>query len=704
MEFLEKRVPFANGQRGQSNRATGTPPSELKGRSPREDNAGDNIRQRHCLRVNSTVSKSLGSKYKDDDESLSANVIMQLFSPIVTSQRVMATQFGNSYTSIHCKDGTNLVFDEYMGFLFTLISREKVHSMKRSLSVFISLVRHLCGPDVGVLRTDAASNDLLGDCLDNWHELRLREQSLLVEAVEQLAVNGDITTAALNALRSACASLKAALNYSRSHCLVFVQEKLLALYTSRESDDLIPSDLIFLNILASTHNSSAFPAESDINVDAVESSTSINNSPNQSVADTESSDNKLPLSSRIVFLKGKKGFRPHALHIVTISNGTHFIIIYQINSESLCSSLYDAFHHLTNFQKALECETDADLEKKAFESLESTFKRILDSLKKNKNSLKDVEGAVKTLTSRWDILKKKHAERVKSGDQSSGTVSMSANCCNLLSALRDVYQSICFCSCDLRQSEPTVTQIAGNVQTSLHAFSDFLTAKAFRNFTLRSRALLSINKYLEEFPGLVHFLYIDRVDHRLTAPSLDFSSEETNNLTKIKIWDMIEFSRRHLEDGHLAFMWKDTTFNYAYYLWFEDDQDVGNKYVHLDSLLKVQKLIMKIIKQRPPRYPSDQLYNEFGVMDIRQLYSLEIICRLHKNPESFQQRNHSHNTRNRNLLNMSVARKAIYQRLFNHLAPKLHNLLPAQIKSIENPRRFKTAAKNWIIPTGRHHL
>ncbi|XP_039282993.1 uncharacterized protein LOC120348844 [Nilaparvata lugens] len=403
--------------------------------------------------------------YKDDDESLSANVIMQLFSPIVTSQRVMATQFGNSYTSIHCKDGTNLVFDEYMGFLFTLISREKVHSMKRSLSVFISLVRHLCGPDVGVLRTDAASNDLLGDCLDNWHELRLREQSLLVEAVEQLAVNGDITTAALNALRSACASLKAALNYSRSHCLVFVQEKLLALYTSRESDDLIPSDLIFLNILASTHNSSAFPAESDINVDAVESSTSINNSPNQSVADTES-----------------------------------------------------------------------------------------------------------ILTSRWDILKKKHAERVKSGDQSSGTVSMSANCCNLLSALRDVYQSICFCSCDLRQSEPTVTQIAGNVQTSLHAFSDFLTAKAFRNFTLRSRALLSINKYLEEFPGLVHFLYIDRVDHRLTAPSLDFSSEETNNLTKIKIWDMIEFSRRHLEDGHLAFMWKDTTFNYAYYLWFEDDQ------------------------------------------------------------------------------------------------------------------------------------
>lgn len=33
---------------------------------------------------------------------------------------------------------------------------------------------------------------------------------------------------------------------------------------------------------------------------------------------------------------------------------------------------------------------------------------------------------------------------------------------------------------------------------------------------------------------------------------------------------MVEFSRTHLQEGHLAIMWKDTAFNYAYYLWFED--------------------------------------------------------------------------------------------------------------------------------------
>lgn len=33
---------------------------------------------------------------------------------------------------------------------------------------------------------------------------------------------------------------------------------------------------------------------------------------------------------------------------------------------------------------------------------------------------------------------------------------------------------------------------------------------------------------------------------------------------------MINFSRTHLEAGHLSIIWKDTTFSYAYFLWFED--------------------------------------------------------------------------------------------------------------------------------------
>lgn len=33
---------------------------------------------------------------------------------------------------------------------------------------------------------------------------------------------------------------------------------------------------------------------------------------------------------------------------------------------------------------------------------------------------------------------------------------------------------------------------------------------------------------------------------------------------------MVEQTRIHLQEGHLSVMWKDTMFNYSYFLWFED--------------------------------------------------------------------------------------------------------------------------------------
>lgn len=33
---------------------------------------------------------------------------------------------------------------------------------------------------------------------------------------------------------------------------------------------------------------------------------------------------------------------------------------------------------------------------------------------------------------------------------------------------------------------------------------------------------------------------------------------------------MINFSRNYIQEGHLSVIWKDTTFSYGYFLWFED--------------------------------------------------------------------------------------------------------------------------------------
>lgn len=47
-----------------------------------------------------------------ESEEIDANVIVQLFSPMVASQRIMFCQFDNSYTSIQLEDDLNFVFEE----------------------------------------------------------------------------------------------------------------------------------------------------------------------------------------------------------------------------------------------------------------------------------------------------------------------------------------------------------------------------------------------------------------------------------------------------------------------------------------------------------------------------------------------------------------------------------------------------------------
>lgn len=40
------------------------------------------------------------------------NVVLQIFSPLITSQRIMTNHFSNAYSAIKCYDGLSIIFDE----------------------------------------------------------------------------------------------------------------------------------------------------------------------------------------------------------------------------------------------------------------------------------------------------------------------------------------------------------------------------------------------------------------------------------------------------------------------------------------------------------------------------------------------------------------------------------------------------------------
>lgn len=113
-----------------------------------------------------------------ENNDIDTNVMVQLFSPIVASQRIMFCQFDNSYTSIQLDDDLNFVFEEvsavfikaafrkseiehspihlrfhfyfvqFLGFLFMSVGNEGAEYQQRYVGICISFIKHLCGPDI----------------------------------------------------------------------------------------------------------------------------------------------------------------------------------------------------------------------------------------------------------------------------------------------------------------------------------------------------------------------------------------------------------------------------------------------------------------------------------------------------------------------------------------------------------------------------
>lgn len=123
---------------------------------------------------------------------------------------------------------------------------------------------------------------------------------------------------------------------------------------------------------------------------------------------------------------------------------------------------------------------------------------------------------------------------------------------------------------------------------------------------------------------------------------------------------------------------------------------------YIKNLEILQKWILKIIFSRSYTYPSDDLYKESKILDIRQLFFQNLILYQYKNLNTKDIIAHNHDTRHREKsIAVPKMSKTVGQRCHIYLAPKMYNEVPMSLRNINSFQLFKKKCKKWISEFSR---
>ncbi|XP_042290334.1 Hermansky-Pudlak syndrome 1 protein [Thunnus thynnus] len=552
--------------------------------------------------------------------------ISTLFAPIIISCSTMVDRLGDSYTCFTTENNHIYVLHQFDEFLYIAVNGDgeegeddlnrKIYVMKKMIEVIFGMVT-LSG---NLLRKELRPQDTeqrarlwkhLQSLLETYNHLRENDQSFLVEAVERL-IHPTLCEQCIEFLeRRLVQQLNSSVERAGEevlHAFILVHTKLLAFYSSRNASSLATSDLLTLIIMAQN----MYPSNIDLDDPGPEDVESTSGSgpesfytPEPSPTDRDSSGSENPVrgstpvfefvdpdiqmaedslqtlevpppdpsTPRRVFLEvsqkeGLYPMMPHSMYCLPLWPGITLVLLTKIPTSAVAISVYTFLEAFAKLEKRLNEGQEGSSATRG----QPTIQDIRSKLDKFIKALGPSEIQSAQLQNVWTEFKNRAFARGGPGFNKD----LIPWCKNMKTQLCGVYRQCFFIDSGLadipRQLSPSLQERAQSmVQEKLMDWKDFLLVKSKRNITMVS--------YLEEFPGLIHFICVDRSTGQMIAPSLNITERTTSELgkgpvaqfIKSKVWSLVSTTRRYLQKGYSTVTLRDGDFYFCYFLWFENE-------------------------------------------------------------------------------------------------------------------------------------